>query len=173
MTGGAGLRKLGLAVHLAVSVGWTGLVVAYLGLVLAGLGGGDPQAERSAWWALDQVIGVLAPFSVFALVSGILQGLVSPWGVLRHHWVVVKLVLTGLATVVLLLTLPEVRAGARLAAAGQPPALEGQLLHPAAGLVVLLVILGLSVFKPRGLTPAGQRHQRAHVKRPKESAREQ
>lgn len=40
MTGGAGPRKLGLAVHVAVSVGWIGLVIAYLGLVLAGLGGG-------------------------------------------------------------------------------------------------------------------------------------
>ena len=161
MTWGPAMRKLGLTVHVAVSVGWIGLVIAYLGLVLAGLGRADPQVVRSAWWALDQLIGVLALFSVAALVSGVVQALVSPWGLLRHYWVVVKLVLTGLATLVLLLTLPVVQRGARLAADGAPLELHGQVLHPAAGLVVLLVILVLSVYKPRGLTPAGQRHNRA------------
>jgi hypothetical protein len=31
--------------------------------------------------------------------------------------------------------------------------LEGDLFHPAAGLLVLLVIMGLNVYKPRGRTP--------------------
>ncbi|PTA66460.1 DUF2269 domain-containing protein [Deinococcus arcticus] len=165
MTWGPGWRKLGLTVHVAASVGWIGAVVAYLGLVLAGLGSSDPQAVRSAWWGLDQLTGVLAPLSVAALVSGVVQALCTPWGLLRHYWVVVKLVLTAMATTVLLLTLPEVRAWARLAAGGQSPDLYGQLMHPGAGLLVLLVILALSVYKPRGLTPYGERRLWARLAR--------
>jgi hypothetical protein len=38
--------------------------------------------------------------------------------------------------------------------------LGGDLLHPGVGLVVLLVIQVLNVYKPRGLTPYGWRKQR-------------
>jgi hypothetical protein len=37
--------------------------------------------------------------------------------------------------------------------------LGGDLLHPGVGLLVLLVITGLNVYKPRGLTPYGWRKQ--------------
>jgi hypothetical protein len=78
-------------VHVAASVGWLGAVVAYLGLVWAGLDSSDPQAVRSAWWGLDQLTRVLAPLSVAALVSGVVQGLITPWGLVWHYWVMVKL----------------------------------------------------------------------------------
>lgn len=162
--GGPGWRKLGLTVHVAVSVGWLGAVIAYLSLVLAGLGSSDLQVVRSAWWGLDQLMRVLAPLSVAALVSGVVQGLITPWGLVWHSWIAVKLVLTAMATTVLLLTLPEVRAWAQWAASSQvPPDLHGQLLHPVVGLVVLLVILALSVYKPRGLTPYGKRRQKVRL----------
>lgn len=164
--GGPGWRKLGLTVHVAASVGWLGAVVAYLGLVWAGLDSSDPQAVRSAWWGLDQLTRVLAPLSVAALVSGVVQGLITPWGLVWHYWVMVKLVLTAMATTVLLLTLPEVRAWAQWAAGDQvPPDLHGQIVHPVAGLVVLLVILALSVYKPRGLTPYGGRRREVRLAR--------
>jgi len=44
--------------------------------------------------------------------------------------------------------------GARLGAFG------GDLLHPGVGLLVLLVITTLNVYKPRGLTRYGWRKQR-------------
>jgi hypothetical protein len=67
---------------------------------------------------------------------------------------------------VLLLTLPEVRAWAQWAAGDQvPPDLHGQIVHPVAGLVVLLVILALSVYKPRGLTPYGGRRREVRLAR--------
>jgi hypothetical protein len=93
----------------------------------------------------------------------------TPWGLFRHYWVLISLVLTALCTVVLLLHMPSVRATAAMlramgAAPGAAPmghgGVGGDLFHPAAGLVVLLAVAVLNVYKPRGLTPYGWRkHQ--------------
>jgi hypothetical protein len=42
--------------------------------------------------------------------------------------------------------------------------LGGDLVHPGLGLVVLLVITGLNVYKPRGLTRYGWRKQQRRRK---------
>lgn len=59
--------------------------------------------ELLGWWAL-------VPQAVLALITGMLPGLVSRWGLLRHHWVVVALVLTTVCTGVLVLHMPNVSA---------------------------------------------------------------
>ncbi|HKN45569.1 MAG TPA: hypothetical protein VJW23_16785, partial [Propionibacteriaceae bacterium] len=46
--------------------------------------------------------------------------------------------------------------------------LGGDVLHPAVGLIVLIVITVLNVHKPRGLTPYGQHKQ---TKKPKGSTK--
>ena len=89
-------------------------------------------------------------------ISGIAQPLGTSWGLLRHWWVVAKLVLSLVATAVLLLHLQVAdRAAADallpLGDAGAP--VRTQLLIDAAGgLGVLLLITALSVYKPAGLT---------------------
>ena len=93
----------------------------------------------------------------------------TTWGLLRHHWVVFSLVLTAFALTVLILRLPTVSALAGLAREAGPSAqvrLESDLLHPGAGLVVLLGIMVLNVYKPRGLTPYGWRKQHGSTGRP-------
>jgi hypothetical protein len=79
----------------------------------------------------------------------------------RHYWVVISLVLTIFATIVLLTQLEHISAGAAAEThnADASGGLWGQLLHPGGGLVVLLVIQVLNVYKPRGLTPYGWRKQ--------------
>ncbi len=47
----------------------------------------------------------------------------------------------------------------RTANGGDLDALGGDIAHPAIGLVVLLAVLVLNVYKPRGLTGYGQRKQ--------------
>ncbi len=71
-------------------------------------------------------------------------------------WVVAKLLLTSFATVVLLSEAQAVRYIAK-AAVAEPAPRAGSLFHSVGGLVVLLVVVILSVFKPRGLTPYGWR----------------
>jgi hypothetical protein len=61
--------------------------------------------------------------------------------------------------------MPAVVAGADLARTGDDSAvmaLGGDVLHPALGLVVLVVVAVLNVFKPRGATGFGrQRHRQS------------
>jgi len=75
--------------------------------------------------------------------------------------VVVKLLLTLFATTILLLEVPTVRYVAEKAAsATDPRGLPGTLPHSIGGAVILLIVIVLSVYKPRGITPYGWRKER-------------
>lgn len=166
-------RKLTLSLHLAVSVGWIGTVVAYLALSVAAANSDEIQVIRAAWIGMD-LIGwyVIVPLALVSLLTGVVIAMGTRWGLVRHYWVVFSLLLTIVATVVLILHMPGVsdladvaRGGPRTGLDELDPHLNGQLkqgdfLHPGLGLVVLLVIQVLNVHKPPGLTRYGRRKQR-------------
>src|SRR5579859_3737107 len=117
MTMTPGLRKLGLTAHVVSSVGWLGAVAAFLALALLGLTGRDGPSVRAAYLAMDRVTWlVIVPFCLASLVTGIVQSLGSPWGLLRHYWVVLKLGLTLLGTGLLLLHTQVIARAANVAA---------------------------------------------------------
>lgn len=160
-----GVRKLALTVHLMVSVGWIGAVVAYLVLAVAAADGGDVQTVRAAWIAME-LAGwyAIVPLAVASLVTGVVMAVGTRWGLFRHYWVIISLVLTLVATVVLVVHMPDVSAAAATARApgADPVALGSDLAHPGVGLIVLLMIQTLNVYKPRGMTRHGQRmHSRS------------
>lgn len=161
MTMAPGLRKLALAVHLTVSVGWIGAVLAYVGLVLAAQASQEAQTVRAARVGMEAIASkVLVPLAYASLLTGLVMALGTKWGLFRHYWVVISLVLTIVATIVLLSQLPHIRAGVQAEVhSGSRGGLWSELLHPVGGLVVLLVIQTLNVYKPRGLTPYGWRKQ--------------
>lgn len=106
---------------------------------------------------------VIVPLSLASLLTGLVQSLGTTWGLFRHYWVLAKLLLTVLATAVLLLHtqaisyVADVAAETTLASANHR-ALRIQLVADAgAALLVLLVATALSVYKPRGRTPYGRR----------------
>lgn len=160
------IRKLFLTTHITVSVGWIGAVLAYLALVVAAMTGESDQLLRAAWIALE-VIGwyAIVPLALTALASGIVIALGTPWGLFRHYWVVASLLLTLIATAVLLQHMATVSLFASVAADTTVadirgvlgPALRGELLHAGIGLVILLGIETLNVYKPRGMTVYGRR----------------
>lgn len=163
MTLGAGQRKVALAVHLAVSVGWVGAVAAYLALDITTVVRDDPEALRAAYHGMDLIAGsVIVPLAFASLTTGVVVSLGTRWGLFRHYWVVISLVLTMVAAIVLV---AETRTIAHLASVAADPttSLEGlrrlpsTLPHSVGGLVVLLVVLVLNVFKPQGLTRYGAR----------------
>lgn len=159
------LRKAMLAVHLTVSVGWIGGVVAYLVLGLAAVNTTDPQVIRSAWLAME-LTGwyALVPLAVASLLTGTVMAAGTRWGLFRHYWVVISWILTSISVVVLVLHMPDVTATAAVARTAPTPdlaALGGDLGHPAIGLVILLVVQVLNLYKPRGLTRYGDRRQRS------------
>jgi hypothetical protein len=155
------LRKFIFTAHVVSSVGWIGAVVAYLALVVAALTSQDAQTVRAAFLAMELIYFVLVPLALASLLTGAVQALGTTWGLFQHYWVVFKLVLTIVATSVLLLHWQTVKAladvaardGAHLTGAG------GELLHAGVGLVVLLTTAILGVYKPRGMTRYGRRKQ--------------
>jgi hypothetical protein len=150
-----------LAVHLTVSIGWIGAVLAYIALGLAATNSTRTVTVRSAWVAME-LIGwqVLIPLAVASLVTGILLGLGTKWGLVRYYWVLVSLVATCFATAVLVLHMPDVSALADRARRERRPelgTLGGDLFHATLGLLVLVSVLVLNMFKPPGLTRYGWR----------------
>lgn len=51
---------------------------------------------------------VIVPFSVACLLTGLVQSLGTVWGLLRHYWVIAKLLITVAATVLLLVHMQPV-----------------------------------------------------------------
>ena len=156
-----GIRKFALSVHLAVSVGWVGAVVAYLAVGVAAQTSDDVQTVRSGWIAME-LIGwyAIVPLAIGSLVSGLVMALGTKWGLFRHYWVLFSLALTIFATIVLLFHMPSVSTTADFARDGRARdvvSLGGDLGHPSIGLGVLLVILVLNMYKPRGMTGYGRR----------------
>lgn len=159
------LRKLVLSVHLIVSIGWIGALAAYLALDLTSVTSEDPDTLRAVYAGMELVVEtVIVPLAVAALVTGIIISLGTRWGLFRHYWVVISLLLTTVATAVLLLEARTVNSLARIAAnpATSPEelsALDSTLAHSIGGLIILVAILVLNVYKPRGMTRYGWRKQ--------------
>jgi hypothetical protein len=160
-----GLRKLALATHLSCSVGWLGAVVAYLTLDVTVAASEEPQILRAAWVAMDLVVSwAIVPLAFASLATGLLMSLGTRWGLLRHWWVVISLLLTIAATLVLLSEAGVINRAAAIAADPTTSDIElrglpSTLPHSVGGLGVLLVIQVMNVFKPQGLTPYGWRKQ--------------
>jgi hypothetical protein len=159
------LRKFALAAHLTFSMGWIGTVVAYLSLGVAAVSSQDSETVRAAWIAME-LTGwyVIVPLALASLLTGLVMALGTNWGLFRHYWVLLSFMLTMFAAVVLLLHMPDVSVLADVAKEAEDATLDGlggDLLHPALGLVVLLVIQVLNVYKPRGMTRYGWRKQQA------------
>ncbi len=154
-----GLRRLFLTGHIVTSVGWLGAVAGFLALSIAGLMSKEPETIRAAYLGMD-LIGrsIIVPLSLAALATGLVQSLGTEWGLLRYYWVFVKFLLTMVATFVLLLHqfTAVAEAARRVSGPGWPdPGRIGlQLVGDAGfGLLFLVVITALSVFKPWGKTP--------------------
>ncbi len=163
MTMGPGLRKLVLSIHLVVSVGWIGAVAAYAALDVGTVASNDPGILRAAYLGMDIIVrSVIVPLAIASLISGIVMSLGTRWGLFRHYWVVISLLLTVLATAVLLSKTRTVSALADIAAdpsttAEELAALSSTLVHSMGGMLVLGAVLVLNVYKPRGLTRYGWR----------------
>jgi hypothetical protein len=157
------LRKFALSVHLTVSVGWIGAVIAYLALGVSAVTSEDVQTVRAAWTGME-LTGwyVIVPMALASLLTGLLMALGTKWGLFRHYWVLFSFVLTVFATIVLLLHMPTVSSTADVAREAEGASLEalgGDLGHPGIGLVVLVGVQVLNLYKPSGMTRYGWRKQ--------------
>jgi|SRR5215216_6660531 len=159
------LHKFVLAAHIALSVGWVGAVAAYIALDVTAATSKDTQTLRAAYLTMELIAWyVIVPLALASLLTGLIMSLGTRWGLFRHYWVLISLLLTIIATVVLLVETQTISYFADIAAdpgtsSNDLRALGSTLVHSVGGTVVLLVILVLNVYKPRGMTRHGWRKQ--------------
>jgi hypothetical protein len=167
------LRKFVLTLHLTASVGWVGAVLAFLALVFTAMNSASSQTLIAAWLAMAWIGWyIIVPLALAALLTGIIISLGTKWRLFRHYWVIFSLVLTLFATAVLLEHMETVTYFAGIAsdpASADMDALRGglsgELLHAGLGLLVLLVVQVMNIYKPKGLTPWGWRKQQEELLR--------
>jgi hypothetical protein len=165
MTMSPGLRKLALALHLTLSVGWIGAVGAYMALDLVAATSAEVQALRAAYLGMELIASnVIVPLAFASLVTGLVMSLGTKWGLFRHYWVLISFVLTILATFVLLVETRTISSYADVAADPTTSldalrSLGGTLVHSIGGTAVLVVVLVLNIYKPQGMTRYGWRRQ--------------
>ena len=172
------ISKFVLTVHVASSVGWLGAAASFLALALTGLTSMDVNLVQGAYLAMA-VTGwsVVVPLALASLLSGLILSLGTRWGLFRHYWIVIKLLITLVSVLIVVGFTPTLSLLRTLGAdttlslgdlrhLGQSP-----VVHSAGGLLALLVTTGLSAYKPRGVTPYGQRKQRETYVQRKRSER--
>ena len=176
------LRKLMLTAHVISSVGWLGAVVVFFALATVGLTSRDAQTVRGAYLAMGSTAwSVLVPLAFASLLTGIIQSLGTQWGLFRHYWVLIKLIVTVFATYILW-GYTSTLTGLADAAAAQAALGNGDLgmlrspsvvTHSGIALFLLLVTTALSVYKPRGVTRYGQRKLRDQRRKQQAARRHQ
>jgi len=158
------VRKFALTAHVTSSVGWLGAVAGFLALAVVGLTSQDAQTARGAYLVMEPAAWfVLVPLAFASLLTGLVQALGTTWGLFRHYWVLVKLLINVFSTIVLLMYMETFSFMAGVAA--DPSADLGAvrnaspMLHAGVALLLLLAATTLAVYKPRGMTPYGRRKQ--------------
>ena len=144
-------RKALLTLHVVTSVGWLGVDLVQLTLAVAGVTGGDRTVVYPALGFVGLTLFV--PLSVVVWLVGVVSSLFTPWGLLKHWWVVTKL---GLTTVMLGLVLFQLRPNlvrvAQLGAAVDAQTRHNLLMAASVSTTLLVVATILSTYKPWGRT---------------------
>lgn len=166
MTLTPGLRKFVLTAHVIFAVGWLGAVAGFLALAIAGLTSQDAQMVRSVYLSMDLIARfVIVPLSFAPLITGPVLSLGTPWGLFRHYWILAKLLITILSTIIMqghmqpISFLAGEAAKTTLFSADLREMQVEMVIASSAALLALLVETMLAVYKPRGMTPYGWRKQ--------------
>ena len=161
------VRKLALIAHITSSVGWFGAVAAFEALAVAGLRCPDALMVRAAYLSMGWTVwGIIIPFALLSLVTGLVLALGTRWGLFRHYWILVKFLINALGTILLLfhtrlIVLVASRAAERALLPADLRGFRIQLVAiGGAALAALFTATMLAVFKPRGLTPFAESGKR-------------
>ncbi len=154
---GGRARKAVLLVHVLSAAAWLGIDLALGILVVVSLSTSDVNTAGVAIQAIDIfAIWPMLGASVVCMISGVVLGVGSKYGLVRYWWVTTKLVLNvGMSLLIAFALRPGVAEAARIGErmmAGDPAAvIPSGLLYPVVvAPTLLLVAYVLSVFKPWG-----------------------
>lgn len=161
-------RKVVIVIHIVTIGAWIGLDVAMGVIIFTAIFSHSDQTKALCYQALDLfvVVPLLAAGPV-CLVTGLILGWGSKYGVLRYKWVATKLVLNLVLTALVVISLaPGISEAARTGralAAGEDVSIAAQdlVFPPIVSPTALVIAATLSVFKPWGLMRRPRRRTRA------------
>jgi hypothetical protein len=86
------VRQVWMILHVVCSVGWLGVLVASLALCLTALGT-DDQAHATALYTAVVTLSdtFFLPGTLLVLLTGVILGIGTKWGLVRFYWVLTKL----------------------------------------------------------------------------------
>lgn len=157
-------RKTVLVLHIVCGVGWMGLDIALLMLAATAFRTSDAEVAFSSYRAMAVAFpGPVLVLSTGMVLTGLLLGWGTHWGLLRSWWVLVKLVLALVMMALVVFSLAPTLTGIPAllttglsadelrASLGELPATL--LFPPVVSFLMLATAVILLVFKPWGLTP--------------------
>jgi uncharacterized membrane protein len=139
-------RKTILLVHILAAGVWIGVDVVMAVFVGVALSADDAETKAFCFRALDTfAVWSLLSAGTVSLLSGILLGLGSKYGLVKYWWVAVKLTLNLILTALVLVGLaPAIQRSIEQVAVGD------LLYPPIVSPVCLLIAYTLAIFKPWG-----------------------
>lgn len=142
------IRRILITIHIIVSVGLLGDSAGFLAVAIEASQSTDLafiQASGKTLETFSLVFGI--PLSFTALLTGVVLGLTSRWGLFRYWWVTVKL---SLIVTVILVGALLLRSGIDSMMAGSNEHQAGLIIGAAWDVVALTAATILGVYKPGG-----------------------
>lgn len=141
------VRRAVLVAHIVAGVGLLGSVAGVLAINIRAASTGDAELAAASYELLAMftlLFGI--PLSFLGLITGVLLGVATPWGILRYAWVATKLaLLIGVILVGALVLGP----GTDAMRDGDGGAEARLIAGSTYDVVALMLATGLAVFKPR------------------------
>jgi uncharacterized membrane protein len=165
------VRKIVLAFHVIISVGWLGVDFAMLTLGITGFTASDLETMRESYVTMERFGEILViPAGLGAVLTGLTLALCTPWGLIRYRWVLTKLIVALAAVALAVFALPiQLHHAASLVTAAHPTTRIGfvrntLVIAPSLALCLYSANVVISIFKPWGKTSYGK-HTTADVRR--------
>jgi hypothetical protein len=157
-------RKAVLVLHVVAGIGWMGVDIALLVLLITARTTNDATLVLSGFNAIGMIVPIaVPPLSLGILATGLLLGLGTRWGLVRYWWVLVKLLLSLVMTVLVFVSLVPAVSGIAVrsvttmsadavrASLGTLPTVL--MFPPVVSFLMLGIATILSIFKPWRRTP--------------------
>jgi hypothetical protein len=146
-------HKVALTAHVLSSVGWFGVAVLVAFCGVAASVTGDPSLPVAFYRTMQTALWISIPAGIVAVITGVVLSLGTKWGIVRHWWVVAKIVIAIAVIVTDSTIIASAASTAASTGAASSPLRDGTIAH----CIVLAGATALSVFKPKGRTPYGRR----------------
>ncbi|MET0235287.1 MAG: hypothetical protein ABW224_11655 [Kibdelosporangium sp.] len=149
---GKNQRKGWLVLHIVSAGAWIGMDLVMAVLVFTAMWTSDPLIASLCYQVLEFVtVWPMLISGLLCLISGVVLGLGTKYGLVRYWWVAVKLVLNVVLCVLVLIALRSgVQEAAEYGRTMSGPAPSGMVFPPIVSTLSLLFATFVSVFKPWG-----------------------